>query len=58
MDAQDLEELTNESVLTCSSFPCAIITLIVVDFALPIMMIDELLECAVKIAGMMFLWKI
>jgi hypothetical protein len=58
MDAQDLGELTNESALMCCSFPCAIITLIVVDFALLIMMIEELFECAVKIAGMMFFWKI
>ncbi len=58
MDAQDLGELTNESALTCCRFPCAIITLIVVDFILPIMLIDELFECAVKIAGMMFFWKI
>jgi hypothetical protein len=58
MDAQDLWELMNASALMCCSFPCAIITLIVVDFFMPIMMIDELFECAVKIAGMMFLWKI
>jgi hypothetical protein len=58
MDAQDLWELKNKSALMCCSFRCAIITLIVIDFLLPIMMIDEFFECAAKIAGMMFLWKI
>ncbi len=46
MDAQDLWELMNESALTCCSFPCAIITLIVVDFLLPIMMIDDDQVCS------------
>ena len=58
MDAQDLGEMTNESALMCCSYPCANITLIVLDFVLPIMTIEELFECAVKIAGMMFFRKI